>query len=249
MTEFNRLGRRDVIAAAGAALAAGLAGDAAHAPAAAQAVSANDIVRNEYWAKKGEVSLYLFRKRVGAPAPGEAAAAGPVLRARLVQLRRARASISRCRARANTRCMNVFARFGFDVWTMDHEGYGKSSRTAGNSDIASGVEDLKAATEVVAKETGRAKMHFFGTSSGAIRAAAFAQARPERVDRLVLSAFTYKGDRLAHAEASAPSGSTTTAPTTRRLRDRAMIRSIFTRDGLASSYDPAVAEAHRRRRR
>jgi len=87
--------------------------------------------------------------------------------------------------------MNVYARLGYDVWTMDHEGYGKSSRTSGNSDIASGVEDLKAAAPVVAKETGRSKFHFYGTSSGAIRAAAYAQAQPDRVDRLVLAAFTY----------------------------------------------------------
>ena len=36
--------------------------------------------------------------------------------------------------------MNVFAELGYDVWTMDHENYGRSSRTEGNSDIASGVE-------------------------------------------------------------------------------------------------------------
>ena len=41
--------------------------------------------------------------------------------------------------------MNVFARYGFDVWTMDHEGYGESSRTDGTSDVASGVADLTAA--------------------------------------------------------------------------------------------------------
>ena len=33
----------------------------------------------------------------------------------------------------------------------------------------------------------------YGTSSGAIRAGAYAQAAPERVDRLILAAFTYKG--------------------------------------------------------
>jgi pimeloyl-ACP methyl ester carboxylesterase len=31
--------------------------------------------------------------------------------------------------------MDAFARFGFDVWTMDHENYGRSSKT--NSDIRS----------------------------------------------------------------------------------------------------------------
>ena len=72
--------------------------------------------------------------------------------------------------------MNEFARLGYDVWAMDHEGYGKSSRTSGNSDIASGVEDLKAAAPIVEKETGRSKFHFYGTSSGGLRAAAYAMA-------------------------------------------------------------------------
>ena len=43
------------------------------------------------------------------------------------------------------------------------------------------------------RETGQRKMHFYGTSSGAIRAGAYAQAHPEQVDRLVLVAFTHKG--------------------------------------------------------
>ena len=89
--------------------------------------------------------------------------------------------------------MNVFARYGYDVWTMDHDGYGRSGSSGNNSDIASGVEDLKAVVPVVMRETGQAKVHFCGTSSGAIRAGAYAQVQPERVDRLVLVAFTYKG--------------------------------------------------------
>ena len=36
-------------------------------------------------------------------------------------------------------------------------------------------------------------MHYLGESSGAIRAGLFAQNEPDRVDRLVLCAFTYKG--------------------------------------------------------
>ncbi len=69
--------------------------------------------------------------------------------------------------------MEKFAGFGFDVWTMDFEGYGRSDSTEGNSDIASGVEDLKAATEVVARDTGQERFHFFVESSGALRAGAF----------------------------------------------------------------------------
>src|SRR3974390_1833235 len=96
--------------------------------------------------------------------------------------------------------MNVLAHVGFDVWTMDHDGYGRSGTSGNSSDIASGVEDLKSAMPVVIKETGQAKAHFFGTSSGAIRAAAFAQAQPDHVGRLVLSAFTYKGNGAAGIE-------------------------------------------------
>ena len=47
--------------------------------------------------------------------------------------------------------MNVLARYGYDVWTMDHDGYGHSGSSGNNSDIASGVEDLKAAMPVVAQ--------------------------------------------------------------------------------------------------
>jgi pimeloyl-ACP methyl ester carboxylesterase len=138
--------------------------------------------------------------------------------------------------------MNVFAGYGYDVWTMDHDGYGYSASSGNNSDIASGVEDLKAAMTVVMRETGQTRMHFYGTSSGSIRAAAFAQVAPERVDRLVLVAFTYKGSGAPEIASRAKQiDSYRNNP--RRKRDAAMIRSIFTRDGHAASYDPAVAEA------
>src|SRR4029077_211759 len=131
-------------------------------------------------------------------------------------------------------------RYGYDVWTMDFEGYGKSSRTEGNSNVADGVEDLKAAIPVVARETGRQRFHVFGESSGALRAGAFAMSHPELIDRLVLAAFTYTGegsptltDRAKQVEFYRTHN--------RRPRDREMIRSIFTRDKPGTT-DPAVAE-------
>src|SRR5258708_12416654 len=145
-------------------------------------------------------------------------------------------------AKAEYSMMNVFARNGFHVWTMDHEGYGLSSRSAGNSDIKSGVEDLKLAAEVVKRETGQSKAHYFGTSSGAIRAGAYAQAQPDRVDRLVLSAFTYKGEGSPTLKDRAKQVEYYRTHNT-RLRDSAMVASIFTRDQLASSYDPAMIDA------
>ncbi len=136
--------------------------------------------------------------------------------------------------------MNTFAQYGFDVWTMDHENYGRSSQTDGNSDVASGVEDLKAGVDLIARETGQQKVHMFGESSGALRVGAYAMARPDRVDRLVLGAFTYKGDNsptLAERAKQLDYYRTHN----RRLRDRAMIRSIFTRDKAGTS-DPALGE-------
>ena len=137
--------------------------------------------------------------------------------------------------------MNVFAAYGFDVWTMDFEGYGRSTHTDGNANIAEGVKDLKAATDLIRKETGRSRMHMFGESSGGLRAASFAMSYPERVDRLVLAAFTYTGegsptltDRAKQLEFYKTHN--------RRPRDRDMIRSIFTRD-KAGTADPAVGEA------
>src|SRR6266851_2444047 len=241
MTSDISIARRDIIKAAGAGLASGLlAGTTAQAQTPAAAAQAGgEFWTAEYTVKKGDVSLQMYRKRIGAPAAGDGK---PVL---FLVHGSSNAALSSydltVPSKSEYSMMNVYARLGYDVWTVDHEGYGKSSRTSGNSDIASGVEDLKAAAQVVAKETGRSKFHFYGTSSGGIRAAAYAQAQPRSVDRLVLSAFTYKGENAPTLQQRAKQLEYYKTHNT-RLRDRAMIRSIFTRDGLPSAYDPAVAE-------
>ena len=236
MTESDRvLPRRAVLKTAGLGVGAGLFSGVS-AP--AQAAATSDIWSAEYWAKKGDVPLCIFRKRLGAPRPGESPRPvlflvhGSSVTWRIFDLDTP--------GHGEYSMMNVFARWGFDVWTMDHENYGKSGRTSGNSDIASGAQDLKTAMQVVTRETGQSKAHFMGESSGALRAGLYAMIEPDRVDRLVLAAFTYKG---------------TDSPTLKkraeqleyfrthnmRLRDRAMIESIFTRD-KAGTTDPAVGK-------
>jgi pimeloyl-ACP methyl ester carboxylesterase len=196
--------------------------------------------RTDYTVHKGEVSLAVYRKHRGPLAPGQSPR--PVLFLVHGSSNSALSSFDLTVSGAGEySTMNVFADLGFDVWTMDHENYGRSSRTSGNSDIASGVADLIAATELVIRETGQPRMHFMGESSGALRAAAFAMARPERVDRLVLNAFTYTG-RNSPTLAKRAEQLDYFRTHNRRLRDRAMIRSIFTRDHPGTS-DPAVAEA------
>lgn len=123
---------------------------------------------------------------------------------------------------------------------MDHEGYGRSTQTADNSDIASGVEDLKAASIVLARETRQSKYSFFGESSGALRAAAFAVARPEAAERLMLAALTYTGkDSPTLGKRAEDTEYFRTH--NRRKRDLAMIRSIFTRDKPGTS-DPRLGD-------
>src|SRR5579862_9245865 len=228
--------RRSVVTAGGIALASGLLASAAPP---ASADSSGKIWSSDYWAKKGGVSLYLFRKRVGEPKAGQPAL--PVLFLVHGSSISSRPSFDlTVPGHGEYSVMNVFAQYGFDVWTMDHENYGRSSRTDSNSDIASGVEDLKAAMEVVARETGQSKIHIFGESSGGLRAGAYAMARPERVDRLVLAAFTYKGENSPTLTERAKQLDYYRTHN-RRLRDRAMIQSIYTRDKVGTS-DPALAE-------
>lgn len=222
---------------AGLGLAAGLIGSAQAQTAAAQPAVAGEIWSQEYWAKKGDIPLWMYRKRVGAPKPGEPAR--PVLFFVHGSSVTSRVFDLNVPGHGEYSIMNEFARYGFDCWTMDHENYGKSGRTPGNADIASGVEDLKAAAEIVTRETGRRRFHFLGESSGALRAGAYAMVQPDRADRLVLAAFTYKGE-----------GSPTLAKRAEqveyyrthnmRKRDREMIRSIATRDKPGTSDQAAV---------
>ena len=60
---------------------------------------------------------------------------------------------------------------------------GRSSHTDSSSDIACGVEQV----------TGQASAIYFGQSSDALRAGAFANACPERVTKIAFAALTYTG--------------------------------------------------------
>jgi pimeloyl-ACP methyl ester carboxylesterase len=233
------LARRAVIKGAGLGLAAGVAGLGAAQAASAERSEGGEIWSGEYWAKKGDVPLWMYRKRLGAPKQGEPAR--PVLFFVHGSSVTSRVFDLNVPGHGEYSVMNEFARHGFDCWTMDHENYGKSGRTSGNSDIASGVEDLKAAADVVTRETGRSKFHFLGESSGALRAGAYAMVAPERADRLVFAAFTYKGEGSPTLTKRAEQLAYFRSHNMRK-RDRDMIRSIATRDKPGTS-DPAAVEA------
>jgi pimeloyl-ACP methyl ester carboxylesterase len=125
--------------------------------------------------------------------------------------------------------MDHFARLGYEVWTMDHEGYGHSQRTSSNSDIQSGAEDLKAAMAVVEKASGTAKLAFFGQSSGALRAARFANQFPQHVEKLALDAFVWTG-KDAPTLAQRAKQVDRWRSSNRRAVDAEFYRGVFTRD-------------------
>jgi pimeloyl-ACP methyl ester carboxylesterase len=240
MTNFaSSIARRAVLRGAGLGLVAGTLADTISATGASAAAAEGEIWSSEYWAKKGDIPLWMFRKRLGAPKAGEASR--PVLFFVHGSSVTSRTYDINVPGHGEYSVMNEFARNGFDCWAMDHENYGKSGRTSGNSDIASGVEDLKAAVEVVARETGRQKYHFLGESSGALRAGAYAMVAPERIDRLVLAAFTYKGEGSPTLTKRAEQLAYYRTHNMRK-RDREMIRSIATRDKPGTS-DVAAVEA------
>src|SRR5579863_9087469 len=165
------ISRRKMVA--GAALAA-----AAPRLLAAPTNASAKIWSNEYIAKKGDVSLNLFRKRSSPPKAGETPARPVLFLVHGSSISSRNSFDVTVPGRGEYSVMNTFAALGFDVWTMDHENYGRSSQTQNNSDIASGVEDLKAGIDLVVKETGQQKVHMFGESSGGLRAGAFAMVRP-----------------------------------------------------------------------
>src|SRR4030081_2902008 len=156
----HRLARRAVIKGAGLGLVAGTLAGAMPTQGARPAGFGGEILRSEYWAKKGDIPLWMYRKRLGAPKAGEPSR--PVLFFVHGSSVTSRVFDLNVPGHGEYSVMKEFARHGFHCLNMDHENYGKSGRTSGNADIASGVEDLKAAVEIVARETGELKFHFEG---------------------------------------------------------------------------------------
>ena len=131
------LARRSLIKGAGLGLVAGALAAGGPAQSADAVSEGGEIWSSEYWARKGDIPLWMFRKRLGAPRAGEPSR--PVLFFVHGSSVTSRVFDLNVPGHGEYSVMNEFARHGFDCWTMDHENYGKSGRTSGNADIASGV--------------------------------------------------------------------------------------------------------------
>ena len=70
----HKLARRTLLKGASLGVGAGVVaalGTGSGQAAPAQPSEGGEIWSSEYWAKKGDVPLWMFRKRLGAPKPGE----------------------------------------------------------------------------------------------------------------------------------------------------------------------------------
>ena len=205
--------------------------------------TALDIESQEHWAKRGEIDLFIFRKF--SPSAQLANPGRPALLLVHGSSFSARTAYDlEAPEFGEYSLMNVFASLGYDVWTMDHEGYGKSSKTDGFSFIKDGVADLEAAFPVIEKISGHRNACFFGSSSGALRAGAFANSNPERVEKLVLAALVWTGEGSPSLKKRAEKIDEWKASNLRRV-DEAAYEAIFSRDvtGLTIPELPKLAAA------
>jgi len=190
----------------------------------------------EHWTSKGGIRLFLWEKRAVEPRDG----AGTILFVHGSSMASQPTFDLQVRGRPDASAMDYFARRGYDTWCVDMEGYGRSDKARDISfDVANGADDLAAASDYILRTRKCGPLLVYGISSGALRAAAFAQAHPERVRRLALDAFVWTG-----------AGSPTLADRRKKLAeyraknrrpiDRAFVYSIFNRDHPGTADDTVV---------
>jgi pimeloyl-ACP methyl ester carboxylesterase len=187
------------------------------------------VTGQEHWTTKktsdGDVRLFLWEKYVGSPegkpavlfVHGSSMASQPTFDLTVP-------------GRPHSSVMDWFAERGFVCWCVDMEGYGRSAKHRDiYCDISNGADDLAAATDYIFATRGVRSFMAYGISSGALRAALFAQRYPERVSRLALDAFVWTGAGAPTLEQRRKKLPEFTA-NKRRPIDRKFVYSIFERD-------------------
>ena len=193
----------------------------------------------DHWTSKdGDVKLFMFEKCAGDPS----GAVGTILFVHRSSMASQPTFDLQVEGRPDSSAMDWFARRGFDCWCVDMEGYGRSTKDRdNNAPIAQGADDCLAAATYIGGLRGKRPLLVYGISSGALRAALFAQRHPELVARLALDAMVWTGEgsptlaerRKKLAEFKAKN---------RRPIDKAFIHSIFDRDHPGTAEE----EGHRR---
>jgi len=197
------------------------------------------ITGSEHWTTKaGGVKLFLWNKHAGDPSGPQ----GRILFVHGSSMASQPTFDLQVPGRPDSSPMDFFAARGYDTWCVDMEGYGRSTKDRdNNASIAQGADDCFAAASYIDKVRGKRPLLVYGISSGALRAALFAERHPEMVARLALDAMVWTGEgspTLAERRKRLPEF----RARNRRPIDRKFVRSIFERDHPGTA-DDAVIEA------
>src|ERR1700752_4870050 len=201
------------------------------------ATRAGAIRGEEHWTGKHDnVKLFMFEKYGGDPkrtartilfVHGSSMASQPTFDLQV-------------EGRPDSSVMDWFARRGFDCWCVDMEGYGRSTKDRdNNAPIAQGADDCFAAATYIQRLRGKRPLLVYGISSGALRAALFAQRHPQLVARLALDAMVWTGEgspTLAERKKKLPEFKAKN----RRPIDKAFIHSIFDRDHPGTAEEKVI---------
>ena len=186
----------------------------------------NKILGQEHWTRKDDVHLFMWEKCTGDPAKS----VGTILFVHGSSMASQPTFDLQVPGRPDSSVMDWFAWRGYDCWSVDMEGYGRSTKERdNNAPIAQGADDCLAAANYIQKLRGKRPLLVYGISSGALRAAMFAERHPELVGRLALDAMVWTGEgspTLADRRKKLPEFSAKN----RRPIDKAFIHSIFDRD-------------------
>ena len=192
----------------------------------------------EHWVKKDDVNLFMWEKKASPKVAyqgiiffihGSSMASQPTFDLHVPN-------------RPYSSAMDWFSDHGFDTWTMDNEGYGRSDKKRDiNFDISNGADDIAVGSSYIMQVTGVKALMFYGISSGALKAALFAQRHPECVAKLALDAFVWTGEG-SHTLEQRKKKLPEFIAKNRRPIDRPFVYSIFERDHPGTA-DQATIEA------
>jgi pimeloyl-ACP methyl ester carboxylesterase len=188
----------------------------------------------EHWTRKGDVNLFLWNK---AP---ETAPKGTILFVHGSSMASQPTFDLQVPGRPFSSVMDWFVSQGYDTWCVDMEGYGRSDKHRGiTANIADGADDLSAASAYITEQTGAAKFLVYGISSGALRAAAFAERHPDRVAKLALDAYVWTGENAPTLIERSKKLEQFKAMK-RRPINRDFVYSIFNRDHPGTAEDKVI---------
>jgi pimeloyl-ACP methyl ester carboxylesterase len=196
------------------------------------------LTGTEHWTDKGDAKLFLWNKCAVDPARS----VGTILFVHGSSMASQPTFDLHVPGRPDSSAMEYFAREGYDCWCVDMEGYGRSTKTRdNNAPISYGADDCHAAAQYIQKfRKSDRPLLTYGISSGALRAALFAQRHPELVARLALDAMVWTGEgspTLVERRKKLPEF----IAKNRRPISRDFVFSIFNRDHPGTAEDSVIS--------